>query len=63
MLELISASSPANKARRDYSTPELTTYGKLVDLTATGSGSQSESAGMNVMNCSTGFNAHQACAM
>ena len=51
----------ATSGKHVYSTPQLTLYGALAALTATGSGSQSESAGDPTMNCLPGFMSHMSC--
>lgn len=56
-------SSGIEQARRAYQAPQLALYGRLVDLTATGSGSASESnSGSNSdMPCTPLWKAHNSC--
>lgn len=51
-------------AKRAYQAPQLVVYGNLVDLTATGSGSASESNmdSQSGMPCAPQWKAHSSCA-
>ena len=63
MRETVEASPSVTPIRRDYATPMLAVYGNLADLTATGSGTASESGGgPSGMQCQTIYKMHKACA-
>ena len=50
--------------RKAYTAPTLVRFGALTELTASGTGSASESAGMGAtMPCAPGFKFHQNCGM
>ena len=62
MRETVEASPSVTPIRRDYATPMLAVYGNLADLTATGSGTASESGGApSDMQCETIYKMHKAC--
>ncbi len=50
--------------QKAYATPTLVRYGALSELTASGTGAASESAGMGAtMPCAPGFNFNTNCGM
>ena len=54
----------SSAGRKAYAAPTLVRFGALTELTASGTGPSSESAGMGVtMPCAVGFNFNTQCGM